>query len=511
MSASKKKLQRREAVDVEKVTEAQAAQAAYQKKARLYTVIAIVVAVLVVALLVWNSGIFQKNATAATVGEEKISVPEMSFFYYDVRQMYVQYGMIDNAMDDAKTVLNKETGETYQDYFLKQALSDAQYYQTMYNEALKAGYSAADVKSGVDAQIANMKSTATAYGYDFNSFLKTMYGRYATPELIEKMLTKLSVADLYYNTVATEKLNSYNDQELEAYYADHVDEIDTVTYSYLYFRAESVDTEGKTDEEVASLKQAAMDAAKADAERALEYIENGMEIEAVISKTAPSTSADHTKVVGTGNISAAYSKELLAMDPEQADIVESANNGYYVIVFHGKSRSETLSANVRHILVQAASTTDASGKYVAPTEEAWAKALAEVEKVQAEYESGAKTGEAFAALANKYSSDAGSNTNGGLYEKVTQGYFVSEFDDWMFAEEGRQNGDVALIRHEGNAETEQYPYWGYHLTYFEGWDEAEWKLYVRQSATTTYLNEWKADLAEAAPSALANGAKNVGR
>ena len=86
-------------------------------------------------------------------------------------------------------MLNKETGETYQDFFLQQALSDAQYYQTMYNEALKAGYSVDNVKASVDAQISNMKSTATAYGYDFNSFLKAMYGRYATPELVEKVLT----------------------------------------------------------------------------------------------------------------------------------------------------------------------------------------------------------------------------------------------------------------------------------------------------------------------------------
>jgi len=511
MSASKKKLQRREAVDVEKVTEAQAAQAAYQKKARLYTIIGIVVAVLVVVLLVWNSGVFQKNATAATVGEEKISVAEMAFYYYDVRQMYAQYGMIDNNMDDAKTVLNKETGETYQDYFLQQALSDAQYYQTMYNEALKAGYSVDNVKASVDAQISNMKTTATTYGYDFNSFLKAMYGRYATPELIEKVLTKLTVADQYYNSVATEKLNSYTTQDLDAYYAEHVDEIDTVTYSYLYFRAETVDTADKTDEEVAALKQEAMDTAKANAEKALGYIETGMAIEDVISKTSPSTSADHNKVVGTGNLSAAYSEELLSLDPEQAAIVESANNGYYVVVFHGKGRSETLSANVRHILIQAANSTDASGKAVAPTEEAWAKALSEIEKIKAEYESGAKTGEAFAALANKYSTDGGSNTNGGLYEKVTQGYFVPEFDQWMFAEEGRQNGDVALIRHEGNAETEQHPYWGYHLTYFEGWDEAEWQLYVREAATTAYLNEWKADLIEAAPAALTGASKNVGR
>ena len=162
MSASKKKQQRREAVDVEKVTEAQAKQAAYKKKARLYTIIGIVVAVLVVVLLVWNSGIFQKNATAATIGDDKLSVAELSFYYYDVRQMYAQYGMIDSSMNDAETVLNSAEGTTYQDYFLEQALSDAQRYHVLYEDALKEGRTAADVKDSVDAQIANLKASAKA-------------------------------------------------------------------------------------------------------------------------------------------------------------------------------------------------------------------------------------------------------------------------------------------------------------------------------------------------------------
>ena len=83
MSASKKKLQRKAEVDVEKVSEAEAKQAAYKKKSRLYSIIAIVVVVLVAALLVWNSGVFQKNATAATIGGEKLSVAELSYYYYN--------------------------------------------------------------------------------------------------------------------------------------------------------------------------------------------------------------------------------------------------------------------------------------------------------------------------------------------------------------------------------------------------------------------------------------------
>ena len=131
--------------------------------------IAISLAVLVVVLLVWNSGIFQKNATAATIGDDKLSVAELSFYYYDVRQMYAQYGMIDSSMNDAETVLNSAEGTTYQDYFLEQALSDAQRYHVLYEDALKEGRTAADVKDSVDAQIANLKASAKAYGYDYKA------------------------------------------------------------------------------------------------------------------------------------------------------------------------------------------------------------------------------------------------------------------------------------------------------------------------------------------------------
>lgn len=516
MSASKKKQQRREAIDPTKVTEAQAKQAAYKKKARRYTVIGIIIAVLVVILLVWNSGIFQKNATAATLGDDTLNVAELGYYYYDVRQVYAMYGLISSSMDDASTIYNESEGTTYRDYFLECALSDAQRTHALYSDAVAHGYTAADVQSTVDSEISNLKASASQYGYDYKSFLKAVYGRYASPAVVEKLLTRAAIADLYYSNTTSETESSFNVSDLDAYYAEHPDDVDTVSYSYLYFRAESVnsiDNDGneRSEEELAALKEAAMADAKADAEQALKFYEGGMEVSVLIEKTAPTSSADHTSAVGTSNISSLYRDQLLELAENEAAIVEQESYGYYVIVFHSRGRDETLSANVRHILIQAATTTNEDGDTVAPTEDAWAAALAEIEQIKAEYESGEQTAEAFAALAEKYSDDGGSNTNGGLYQQVTEGYFVTEFNDWLFAEEGRAVGDVAVIRHEGDAESESYPYWGYHLTYFDGWDEAAWQLSVRDTLTDDAMDQWLTDLCDACPAALASGSKNVAR
>ena len=87
MSASREKKQRQ---GTERTNKVDQAQAAYKKKARIYSVIAIVVAVAVVALLVYGSGIFEKGKTAATVGGEKLTVGELGYYYYGARYMYAR-------------------------------------------------------------------------------------------------------------------------------------------------------------------------------------------------------------------------------------------------------------------------------------------------------------------------------------------------------------------------------------------------------------------------------------
>ena len=116
---------------------------------------------------------------------------------------------------------------------------------------------------------------------------------------------------------------------------------------------------------------------------------------------------------------------------------------------------DTVYVNVRHILITPEDVEDSSDEDAV----AAAKAAAE-EKAQAvldEWLKGSRTEERFAELANTYSDDPGSNTNGGLYEDVYSGEMVQAFNDWCFDPE-RAVGDYGIV------ETD----YGYHVMYFSG-------------------------------------------
>ena len=99
----------------------------------------------------------------------------------------------------------------------------------------------------------------------------------------------------------------------------------------------------------------------------------------------------------------------------------------------------------------------------------------EAQRILAEWESGEKTEESFAEMAMQYSTDPGSNTNGGLYEDVYPGMMVTEFNDWCFAED-RNVADYGIIKTS----------YGYHIMYMSGVsDELYWKSVVKEA----YLNE----------------------
>jgi len=114
--------------------------------------------------------------------------------------------------------------------------------------------------------------------------------------------------------------------------------------------------------------------------------------------------------------------------------------------------------NVRHILILAE---DADGDGEISDAE-YDVAKAQLEQIQAEWEAGDKSEDSFAALAEQYSDDPGSASNGGLYEDVYEGQMVPAFNDFCF-DPARKAGDVGLVQNT----THQ----GYHLIYFVGTGE----------------------------------------
>lgn len=116
--------------------------------------------------------------------------------------------------------------------------------------------------------------------------------------------------------------------------------------------------------------------------------------------------------------------------------------------------------NVRHILIQPEAAEDGT-----MSDEAWATAETEAQRILDQWKDGEATESTFSDLANEFSTDPGSNTMGGLYEEVYPGQMVTEFNDWCF-DEARQPGDTAIVKTS----------YGYHIMYYvsEG-DYIYWK------------------------------------
>ena len=139
--------------------------------------------------------------------------------------------------------------------------------------------------------------------------------------------------------------------------------------------------------------------------------------------------------------------------------------------------------NVRHILIKAVA--DENGEY---TDEAKAEAKAKAEEILAEYEAGDKTEDSFAALAEQYSEDAGSNTNGGLYENIYKGQMVPEFDAFCFA--GHEAGDTGIVYGDNGG------YAGYHVIYFSGEGGLYSESSMRQAELVEQAQPWVDGLVE---------------
>ncbi len=524
MSASREKKQRQGAGPSDKAAQAQQEQAARKRKTVTYTVIGVVAAAAVAALLIWNSGFFQSRSTAATLGSSSLTTAELSYYYYGTRNYYGTYGpyigsTFDSSVADDEQMADAANNVTWRDQFLEEALTAAQQELALYDAAIAAGYSDADVKDDLDSTVSSVKSAATSQGYSYASYLRAAYGPYMSTGLFEKLTSRSLLAELFQNDKTDEFSKGYTQDELKEYYDadDHADTLDTFEYSYLYFTPAEVSTKDANGNDlpesmVKTKQEKALDEAKNNAAQALEEYNSGEELSQLIERYSPATSGDHVTSMGTGTLNTVYRDKLLELKADEAAVVENSTSGYYLVVFHSRGLSDVPTRDVRHILVRAETTTDESGAIAAPTDEAWAAAKEKIDAIQAEWENGGKTEESFAALANE-KSDEGDGTTGGLYERRSEGSFVTEFNDWVF-DAARQPGETGIVRHEGDASAHsQYnpQYWGYHLIYFVGDNEPAWMGSVRSTMASDAQHDWLHELTEQYEIAQSDGANYIGK
>ena len=138
---------------------------------------------------------------------------------------------------------------------------------------------------------------------------------------------------------------------------------------------------------------------------------------------------------------------------------------------NGLEKTDERYVDVRHILV-----TPEGGD--AATEEQWAAAEKEANDILNEWLTKHPDEDGFAVLAEAYSDDPGSASNGGLYEGVYVGQMVPEFENWCF-DAARKTGDYGIVKTT----------YGYHIMYYVG-SELAWRLTAEQDLMVEKGNEF---------------------
>ncbi|MBP8641107.1 MAG: peptidylprolyl isomerase [Oscillospiraceae bacterium] len=501
MSASQEKKVRktlREEGKDKRQIEQKKAENALKRKHRIETGVTTAIVVIIAIIILFSSSFLYSNFTAVKVGDVSYSAAEYSFFYKTTYTNFVsQYGdYISYIGLDTSKPLNSQTyeeGKTWADYFKESAQSTMKEITAMYSEAQKAGFVLSEEdQAQLDSSIESLKTSNEGSDYSSaNAYLSATYGKGCTVSVISGLLEKYYVANAY-STQMNDSF-TYTSDDLKSYYAEHKDNLDKYTYiSYLVdgsVPTESTDTAEasaspdatatpSTSPDTEAAAAAAMAAAKDKADKiASDTTSADTFKQAVLAQTQAEASQATT---AGASLTADYADWLKDASRVEGDkTVIETDTGYYVLYFISRDDNSYKTINVRHILIKAVASED--GTY---SDEAKATAKAKADALLAEWKAGDATEDSFATLANANTEDTGSNTNGGLYEKVYKGQMVTEFNDWCFAE-GRKTGDTAIVFNEGS-------YCGYHVIYYVGESDTTYADTLAETeARTADYTAWK--------------------
>lgn len=422
--------------------------------------------VVLAAIVIGLASVPIRNYTAAhsayiTVGGHDITRVEFDYYYNLASTDYINtYGtylayMGFNANGDFASQAYSDT-MSWKDYFEQLAVDSIRQNKALVDAARAAGFTY-DTSQEYAAFAESAKTAAAAAGESLNRYYKLTFGRYSTVSNLRSCVEEGYLASAYYRQVAEEKAASAD--EIQAYYEENKASYDSVDYKITEISAEipdaqtvtdgdgNVNTVEPTEEEI----QAAMDAAKEEADAALLVIEE--------------EGAEHNGMLKS-SISSKYSDWLFDEERKEGDttIIEDADSHkYYVLQFVNRYLEDSITADVRVI---ATTTGDGEG-------------------ILAEYNAAGATEEAFIELVKKYSEDNYSMAEGGLYKEVTSASLNSAFSEWIF-EQGRKPGDTVSLVQEGTS----------FVLYYVGEGRPEWQVSIANTllgeTMNDYLNEIKA-------------------
>lgn len=430
-------------------------------------------------------------SVVATVDGQKISIGMYDYYYASIVSYYEQYASygyysLDTTKDYSKQYTTDDDGNkiSWQKFFETEALKEVEQITTYYSKALEEGVTLTSAqKKTIDKQISTLKDSASQNDVSLDQYIKANFGTYCSEDTIRIMLEQYYLSANYKGKFKSEA--KVTDNDVDKYYNDHKNDYKKIEFYYIASPYDATDDNSKNE----SIKTAEKIMAKMKDKKSVIALVPEVYSSYIDSQVKSSMEQDSTLTEKKAREEAVKSYEsnvvttvsgsdspfddkmntwLFSDDTKVGSkkyyIDEDAKYIYIVLKTSKASVEEDETYTVRHILVAPESGSNSSSSTSEKTEytdEQWAAAKKKADSILAKFNKTDKSEYEFAKLAEQYSTDSASTSSGsndsfgGLYESVTLGQMVPDFEKWSI-DDSRKYGDTGIVKSD----------YGYHIMFF---------------------------------------------
>lgn len=430
-------------------------------------------------------------SVVATVDGQKISIGMYDYYYASIVSYYEQYASygyysLDTTKDYSKQYTTDDDGNkiSWQKFFETEALKEVEQITTYYSKALEEGVTLTSAqKKTIDKQISTLKDSASQNDVSLDQYIKANFGTYCSEDTIRIMLEQYYLSANYKGKFKCE--TKVTDNDVDKYYNDHKNDYKKIEFYYIASPYDATDDNSKNE----SIKTAEKIMAKMKDKKSVIALVPEVYSSYIDSQVKSSMEQDSTLTEKKAREEAIKSYEsnvvttvsgsdspfddkmntwLFSDDTKVGSkkyyIDEDAKYIYIVLKTSKASVEENETYTVRHILVAPESGSNSSSSTSEKTEytdEQWAAAKKKADSILAKFNKTDKSEYEFAKLAEQYSTDSASTSSGsndsfgGLYESVTLGQMVPDFEKWSI-DDSRKYGDTGIVKSD----------YGYHIMFF---------------------------------------------
>ena len=430
-------------------------------------------------------------SVVATVDGQKISIGMYDYYYASIVSYYEQYASygyysLDTTKDYSKQYTTDDDGNkiSWQKFFETEALKEVEQITTYYSKALEEGVTLTSAqKKTIDKQISTLKDSASQNDVSLDQYIKANFGTYCSEDTIRLMLEQYYLSANYKGKFKCE--TKVTDNDVDKYYNDNKNDYKKIEFYYIASPYDATDDNSKNE----SIKTAEKIMAKMKDKKSVialvpevyssyidSQVKSSMEQDSTLTEKKAREEAvksyESNVVTTVSGSDSPFDDEMntwLFSDDTKVGskkyyIDESAGYIYIVLKTSKASVEEDETYTVRHILVAPESGSNSSSSTSEKTEytdEQWAAAKKKADSILAKFNKTDKSEYEFAKLAEQYSTDSASTSSGsndsfgGLYESVTLGQMVPDFEKWSI-DDSRKYGDTGIVKSD----------YGYHIMFF---------------------------------------------